>query len=48
MITILEQRFLESLQRTLTNIVNILIKQQQTIEYLTEVVKSLKNEKKDI
>lgn len=48
MITILEQRFLESLQRTLTNIVNILTKQQQTIEYLTEVVKSLKNEKKDI
>lgn len=48
MITILEQRFLESLLRTLSNIVNILTKQQQTIEYLTEVVKSLKNEKKDI
>ncbi len=48
MITILEQRFLESLPRTLSNIVNILTKQQQTIEYLTEVVKSLKNEKKDI
>lgn len=48
MITILEQRFLEYLLRTLSNIVNILTKQQQTIEYLTEVVKSLKNEKKDI
>lgn len=48
MITILEQRFLESLLRTLSNIANILTKQQQTIKYLTEVVESLKNEKKDI
>lgn len=48
MITILEQRFLESLPKTLSNIADILTKQQQTIEYLTEVVKSLKNEKKDI